>query len=104
MPYPVQRAIMPLVGGFFHLALPSARRHVEANLRRVLGDKGSLDTHVDSYRLFVNYAQSVANMYSLYLGQSLPVEPQFNGRDRLVAARALGRGMIIVTGHLGFSQ
>jgi KDO2-lipid IV(A) lauroyltransferase len=41
-------------------------------------------------------------MYALYLGQRLPVEPVFDGRDKLIAAKAQGRGAIIVTGHLGF--
>lgn len=104
MPYSVQRATMPLWAGIFYGLVPTARRAVEGNLRVVLGEKGALGTHVDSYKLFINYAQSLANMYALYLDKELPVEPQFHGRDRLVAARSMGRGMVIVTGHLGYWQ
>jgi KDO2-lipid IV(A) lauroyltransferase len=104
IPHSLQRATMPLWAGIFYGLVPKARRTVEANLRRVLGDKPAAEAHADSFRLFVNYAQSIANMYALYLDQRLPVEPRFNGRERLVAARAVGNGMIIVTGHLGYWQ
>ena len=102
IPQPVQRATMPLWAGIFYALVPTARRAVEANLRRVLGQKSAFGAHLDSYRLFVNYAQSLANMYALYLGLPLPVEPTFVGRDTLLATRDEGRGMILVTGHIGY--
>ena len=101
MPLAVQRATMPFWAGLFYLAVPKARRIVEGNLRRVLGPASPAAEHLRSYRVFINYAQSIANLYSLYLGKPLPVEPTFEGREKIIAARALGRGAIIVTGHLG---
>lgn len=104
IPQPIQRASMPMWAGIFYSLVPTARRTVEANLDRVLGPAPSPVRHARSFRLFVNYAQSITNMYALHLGQKLPVEPHFDesGRARLRATLAQGRGAILVTGHLGF--
>lgn len=102
IPQSVQRATMPMWAGIFYALVPSARRTVEANLTRVLGDASPLVSHVRSFRLFVNYAQSIANMYSAYLGHALPVDATFEGREKLLAAMAQGRGAIVVTGHIGY--
>jgi lauroyl/myristoyl acyltransferase len=102
IPQPIQRASMPMWARIFYALVPSARRIVEANLKQVLGEAPPGRTHWRSFQLFVNYAQSITNMYALYLGQSLPVEPVFDGREKLLAAKAQGRGAIIVTGHLGY--
>ncbi len=102
IPQPLQRATMPMWAGIFYALVPTARRAAEANLSRVLGDAPPAVVHLRSYRLFINYAQSIANMYAAYLGQQLPVQPTIEGREKLLAAKAQGRGAIIVTGHLGF--
>ena len=87
IPQPLQLATMPMWAGIFYTLVPEARRTVEHNLRQALGPSPSVVEHARSYRLFVNYAQSLANMYALYLGQELPVEPTFVGREKLEAAR-----------------
>lgn len=102
IPQPIQRATMPMWAGIFYTLVPTARRTIEANLKQVLGEASPAIIHLRSFQLFVNYAQSITNMYALYLGQKLPVDPVFDGRDRLIAAKAQGRGAIMVTGHLGF--
>jgi Kdo2-lipid IVA lauroyltransferase/acyltransferase len=102
IPQPLQRATMPLWAGIFYALVPKARRTVEANLTRVLGEASPAVTHLRSYRLFINYAQSITNTYAAYLGQQLPVDPAFEGREKLLAAQAQGRGAIVVTGHLGY--
>lgn len=102
IPLPVQRLTMPMWAGIFYLAVPKARRAVEANLRRVLPDAAATTIHLASYRLFINYSQSIANLYAAYVGRQLPVAPVFSGRETLHAVRAQGRGAIIVTGHLGY--
>ena len=104
IPQPLQRASMPLWAGIFYLAVPAARRIVEANLDHVLGDAQAAVRHLRSFRLFINYAQSITNMYALHLGHRLPIDPTFDesGRARLRALLAQGKGAIVVTGHLGF--
>lgn len=102
IPEPVQLATMPMWAGIFYSLVPSARHAVEANLRQVLGPLPALDLHAHSFRLFVNYAQSIANMYTAYLGQGLRVDARTQGREKIAAARALGRGVILATGHLGY--
>ena len=101
-PQSLQRATMPLWAGIFYILVPKARRIVEANLRVVLGEAPAALEHWRSYQLFINYAQSITNMYDLYVGQKLPVDPVFEGREKLLAARAQGRGAVVVTGHLGY--
>ncbi|MSP59545.1 MAG: hypothetical protein EXR72_04235 [Myxococcales bacterium] len=101
IPQAIQRATMPLWAGIFYGLVPSARRTVEANLTRAMGEASPAITHLRSFRLFVNYAQSITNMYALYVGRPLPVEPVFEGREKLLAVRAQGRGAVILTGHIG---
>lgn len=104
IPQPLQIASMPMWAGIFYALVPSARRNVEANLDRVLGPAPQTSRSLRSFRVFVNYAQSITNMYALYLGQRLPVEPILSEVGRAVLRRALapGRGAILLTGHLGF--
>ncbi len=102
IPQPLQRATMPMWAGIFYALIPSARRMIEANLKRVHGDAPPALVHWRSYQLFMNYAQAITNLYSLYLGQELPIDAQFHGREKLLAAKAQGRGAIVVTGHLGY--
>lgn len=102
IPQPLQLLSMPLWAGIFYSLVPSARRAVERNLGRVLGEASSLATRWTSFRLFVNYAQSLANLYALYFDQPVPLTPTFHGREKLEAARAQGRGTVLVTGHLGY--
>src|SRR4030095_9640066 len=73
IPQALQRASMPMWAGIFYALVPRARRIVEANLRVALGEAPPVLEHWRSYQLFINYAQSITNMYALYLGQTLPV-------------------------------
>ena len=63
-----------------------------------------VDAKARSFRLFVNYAQSITNMYCLHLGQPVPVDAVTVGQRAHLRAAAEGRGAVVVTGHLGFWQ
>lgn len=102
IPESVQLATMPLWAGIFYSLVPSARRAVEANLRQVMGPSPATVAHARSFRLFVNYAQSIANMYTAYLGEGLRVEARTDGREKILRFKDAGRGVILATGHLGY--
>jgi KDO2-lipid IV(A) lauroyltransferase len=102
--HPVQRATMPLWAGIFYVLVPSARRTIERNLERVCGAATPLGEKARSFRLFVNYAQAVTNMYCLHHGQPVPLELNGVGQHHIRQLQAEGRGAVVVTGHLGFWQ
>lgn len=101
---PVQRATMPFWAGIFYVLVPRARRTIEQNLSRVLGPTDLLHEKGRSFRLFVNYAQSITNMYCLHLGQTVPLAATTVGQEHIFKLQAEGRGAVVATGHLGFWQ
>lgn len=100
IPRSVRRATMPLWGRLFHALSPAARRAVESNLRRVLGEPDPAQVRRAAQRLFANYAWGVAHRYSLRDG-ALPFKAILDGRAHYDEAIAGGRGVILATGHLG---
>jgi KDO2-lipid IV(A) lauroyltransferase len=104
IPQPLQRASMPFWAGIFYTLVPSARRIAERNLERLAGPLPPAAAKLRSFRLFVNYAQAITNMYAMHLGQPVPVEPEFIGRENLLKVKQEGRGAILVTGHMGAWQ
>jgi KDO2-lipid IV(A) lauroyltransferase len=100
----VQRETMPFWAGIFYVLVPRARRAVEQNLERVAGPASTIATKARSFRLFVNYAQSITNMYCLHHGQPVPVEASTVGQEHIFGLQRQGRGAVVVTGHLGFWQ
>jgi KDO2-lipid IV(A) lauroyltransferase len=105
MPQSVQRATIPYWAGLFWGAVPRARRSIEENLAQILGPGTSrAQLHLRSYRLFVNYAQAITNLYVMHLGQRLPVDPEFVGYEKLKPILDARRGAVAVTAHLGYWQ
>jgi KDO2-lipid IV(A) lauroyltransferase len=103
IPQSLQRASMPLWAGIFYALVPSARRIAEQNLERLAGPLPDPQAKLRSFRLFVNYAQAITNLYAMHLGQPRP-ETEFIGRHNLVGVQAEGRGAIVVTAHMGYWQ
>src|ERR1700758_246496 len=87
--HPMQRATMPFWAGIFYVLVPRARRAIEANLARV-GRLGPVEAKARSFRLFVNYAQSITNMYCLHHGQPVPVDAVTVGQEHIFALQKEG--------------
>ncbi|MBL9006310.1 MAG: lysophospholipid acyltransferase family protein [Myxococcales bacterium] len=114
LPPEVKRLSMPLWAGIFYALLPQARRAVEKNLSRVLSDgqpdalSSRLQAHLrfrkKCFELFVNYAQMLADSYSLLLGIPIGYKPTTVGLENMVGAVRGGKGVIAATGHLGMWQ
>jgi KDO2-lipid IV(A) lauroyltransferase len=104
LPMPVKFATMPLWGGIFHALVPSARRAAEANLQRVLGPMSSFELHAHSFRLFTNYAQSIANLYALHYDLPLGIDVRTHRGDMLEEMQRNKRGAVLATGHMGYWQ
>ncbi|HXU73379.1 MAG TPA: lysophospholipid acyltransferase family protein [Polyangia bacterium] len=102
--HPMQRATMPFWAGIFYVLVPRARRAIEANLARAIGPASPVEEKARSFRLFVNYAQSITNMYCLHHGQPVPVDAVTIGQEHIFDLQKEGRGAVVVTGHLGFWQ
>ncbi len=104
MPGAAQRALVPPATALFYAALPEARRAVAGNLDIVMGPATELERHRRTFELFVHYAQSVAYLYSMHSGGSLPVEACFADLHHFENARRAHRGVITITAHLGAWQ
>jgi KDO2-lipid IV(A) lauroyltransferase len=104
LPIALKFATMPLWGGIFHALVPSARRAAEHNLRRVLGPISPLELHARSFRLFTNYAQSIANLYALHYDLPLGLEVVTHRGEMLEHMQRERRGAVLATGHMGYWQ
>ena len=104
IPLSVKFATMPLWGGIFHALLPSARRAAERNLRRVLPDASRLALRRTSFRLFTNYAQSIANLFALYHDLPVGITTRTHHGEVLEQLHRKQRGAVLATGHMGYWQ
>jgi KDO2-lipid IV(A) lauroyltransferase len=91
----------PLFGLAFGLALASERRLVRENLRRVCGTRGFVEEQWDALKTFATYASCLAE--SLGAERADAAEPSFRviGNQHFQDALGAGRGLIIVTAHVG---
>ena len=104
IPASVQRLTMPLWGSLFYTILPTARAAALHNLDQVLGPTSQWQRHRRGLELFYNYAQMIADNYTLHQSLPLDFEVTSHGRHHLFDALKQGRGAIAATGHLGMWQ
>lgn len=87
------------IGAFFGLALPSVRRRVVRNLRRVHGPRGALREQLDAVHTVANYAACFAEAIGSQRADTKP-RVVVHGEQHLQAALASG-GVVLVTAHVG---
>jgi lauroyl/myristoyl acyltransferase len=90
-----------LFGTAFALALPKTRARVRRNLRRVRGPQGFLTEQREVAQTFMSYAACLAESLGIERADGERTELTLRGEDHLRSALAAGRGVILVTGHIG---
>jgi len=90
-----------LFGTAFALALPETRARVRHNLRRVKGRRGFLSEQRDVLLTFASYAACLAESLGIERPDAQHTELVVNGEAHLREALSEGRGVILVTGHIG---
>ncbi len=100
----LRRVTMPFWAGIFFVLVPRARRAVQSNLDQVAGKLGIVSTTRRAFRLFVNYAQALTDMYALHLGRPAKMLVHEQGKDHVEVLRLKGRGAVMLTGHMGAWQ
>ena len=89
----------PAFGLAFAALLPSARRAVRAQLRRVRGRQPALREQLEVARTFARFASCFAESLALGGPRGREVSHEVEGAPNLDAALAAGRGLIVVTAH-----
>ncbi|WP_394827503.1 lysophospholipid acyltransferase family protein [Pendulispora albinea] len=90
---------------FFGLAgavlVPSARRKVVANLRRIRGETSVLRNAVETGQTFTTYAGCLAEVLSNGSKNGRVPQAELIGRERVLEVAALKKGIVVVTIHTG---
>ncbi|MFO0617762.1 MAG: lysophospholipid acyltransferase family protein [Polyangiaceae bacterium] len=94
-PGPFVRFSPPLFGAAFAAAMPRVRARVRENVRRARG-RASL---ADVLGVFANYACSLTEAFAVGSGRNERLVAEVSGDDVYRRARAVGRGVIVVTAH-----
>ncbi|HEX7667848.1 MAG TPA: lysophospholipid acyltransferase family protein [Polyangiaceae bacterium] len=89
----------PLFGYAAALAVPSARKNVVDNLRRIRGHSSPIEDVTDTARVFANYASCLAEMLSSGSKNSRLPEAVRVGEQFLHEAAAEEKGIVVVTVH-----
>jgi lauroyl/myristoyl acyltransferase len=85
----------------FAAALPELRRTVRDNLRQVLGPRPPLVESLDVARTFVTFAHCLAESLGSERAEAKGAVRSAQGRAALVEALRAGKGVIVVTAHVG---
>jgi phosphatidylinositol dimannoside acyltransferase len=88
-------------GTAFALALPETRQRVLRNLRRVKGQRSFLNEQRDVVQTFTSYASCLAESLGIDRADGQNTELSLQGGAHLRSALDLGRGVILVTAHIG---
>lgn len=83
-------------GYAFAALLPQQRRRLHANFEQL-----GVDSRLAGWRTFAEYARCLAEGLALAAGRDVDLKLEVHGGNHLRDALALGRGVIVVTAHVG---
>lgn len=89
----------PLFGLAFAAALPTARARTRNNLHRARGPRGAALDAVDTARVFASFASSLTEAFAVGSDRGERLVASIEGEQAFIDARALKRGMIVLTAH-----
>jgi KDO2-lipid IV(A) lauroyltransferase len=96
-------ALAVLVARFAFVFARKARAGLERNLRMALPDITPADLHLLAWRNFRNHSKAYADLMRLPVARVEDLRPLLHvqGIEHLEAARARGRGVLVVSAHMG---
>jgi lauroyl/myristoyl acyltransferase len=89
------------IGAAFAALLPEQRRRIRDNLRLVHGERSTLAEGRDVVRTFAEYAACLAESLGAEREEAKRARLCAEGVEHLDAAVARGRGVVLVTAHVG---
>lgn len=89
------------IGLMFAAGLTRVRASVRQNIRRVMGPRQPWIETYDTARTFMNYAACLAEGMAMDRREGQRAQFSVEGREYLAKALASGRGLILLTAHVG---
>lgn len=103
LPICVMRFITRIIAEIWFIIDKNARTQVESNLSRVIGNN-PVQLHKTSRELFINYGTYLADwakLSSMDTSKAVSFLSKIEGEDTFRKMHANGKGIIILTAHLG---
>jgi KDO2-lipid IV(A) lauroyltransferase len=103
LPRPLGYALAVMVARFAFLFARGARDALECNLRVVLPELADRKVRKIAWRNFRNHSKAYADLMRLPVARVEDLRPLLHvkGIEHLEAARARGRGVLVVSAHMG---
>lgn len=103
LPRRLAYAMAVLAARFAYVGARGARRRLEFNLRRALPGASPAEIRRIAWRNFRNHSKAYADLMQLPRARVESLRPllHVDGREHLEAALAAGRGVFVVSAHMG---